>query len=56
MNEDKRQQGFEPQKIEVEANEEGKDGSKKNIKASIDTEDIIAISAGLVAVIMSVVS
>lgn len=53
MNEDKRQQGFEPQKIEVETNEEGNDGTKKIVKVSMDTEDIIAIFAGLVAAIIA---
>lgn len=51
MNEDKRQQGFEPEKIEVETNKEGRDG-KKNLKVSMDPEDIIAIFAGIVAVII----
>lgn len=53
MNEDKRKQDFEPQKIEVETNEEGNDGTKKNIKVSMDTEDVIAICAGFVAIIIA---
>ena len=52
MDKDKRR-GFEPQKIKIETNEEGEDGAKKHTKVSIGTEDIIAIFAGIVAVIIA---
>lgn len=53
MDEDKRQQSFEPQKIEVETNEEDNSGTKKRTKVSVGTEDIIAIFAGVVAIIFA---
>ena len=52
MDEDKRR-GFEPEKIEIETSEEGEGGAKKHTKVSIGTEDVIALFAGIVAVIIA---
>lgn len=52
MNENK-QRGFEPEKIDIRTGREEKDGTKNHTKISIGTEDIIAIFAGIVAVIVA---
>lgn len=53
MDEDRRQQSVEPLKIEIGVDEKKKDGSEKKVRVKIDAEDIIAIAAGLVAIIMA---
>lgn len=53
MNEERRQHGFEPEAIHIVTNEETRDGTKKITKISMDTEDIIAVSASLVAIIIA---
>lgn len=52
MDEDKRK-SFEPEKIVVETDEEKPDGTKKKTRIRIDVEDIIAIFAGIIAVIFA---
>ena len=52
MDEDKRW-GFEPEKIVIDTGGEGPDGSKKGPRIKMDTEDVIAIFAGIVAVIIA---
>lgn len=52
MDEDKRE-GFEPQQIVIETREKNSDGSERRRKTSLDTEDIIAVFAGIVAVIIA---
>lgn len=51
MNQDKEPQNIEPLEIEIGVDEKKPDGSEKKVRVRIEPEDIIAISAGLVAVI-----
>lgn len=53
MDEDKREQNVEPLKLEFGMDEKKDDGSEKKIRFKLDVEDIIAIFAGIVAIIMA---
>lgn len=54
MDEDKRQQGSEPLKIEIEyEKEKTKAGTKERTQVKFGVEDIIAIFAGVVAIILA---
>ena len=53
MDDDKQSKSAEPLKLEFGMDERKNDGSEKKIRFKLDVEDIIAIFAGIIAVIFA---